>query len=93
MKKTILTTASVLALAVASPAFAQSTSTVTQDGNGNAADVLQTAANASTIEQIGDNNVADVDQVGIGTTGNSSVGCIGRMKSELAMTVLQTQVA
>lgn len=70
MKKTILVGASILALGVASPAFAQSTSTVSQNGSGNQADVVQENVNTSDINQVGDNNVADVTQTGINTTGN-----------------------
>jgi len=72
MKKTILAGASIIALGVASPAFAQSTSTVTQTGTGNQADVTQENANTSDINQVGDNNDADVVQNGIDTTGNDS---------------------
>ncbi len=70
MKKMILTGASLLALTMAGPAFAQSTSTVTQDGNGNDAGVVQENSNVSDINQVGDNNVADVEQTSTGTTGN-----------------------
>ena len=41
MKKTILTGASVLALSIAAPAFAQSVSNVDQNGNNNGATVAQ----------------------------------------------------
>ncbi len=64
MKKTIFTAASILALATAGPAFAQSISDVTQTGNGNGANVTQTGSNVSDIDQIGDGNAATVGQSG-----------------------------
>ncbi len=64
MKKTILTGASILTLVVAGPAFAQSTSTVNQTGNGNSAGVTQTGDNLSEIDQVGDGNSATADQSG-----------------------------
>ena len=66
MKKIILAGASIVALTAATPAFAQSTSTVTQTGDGNVADVSQTGDQTSTIEQDGDNQEATVDQSGSG---------------------------
>ena len=62
MKKIILAGASIAALTLAAPAYAQSTSTVTQDGSGNQADVEQEESNTSTVTQIGDNNLAGVVQ-------------------------------
>lgn len=66
MKKIILAGASIAALTMASPAFAQSSSTVNQDGDGNQADVGQTGSNTSTIDQVGNSNDADVTQSGTG---------------------------
>ena len=48
MKKTVLAGASLIAMAIAVPGFAQSTSTVNQTGNGNGATVGQTGSDAST---------------------------------------------
>ncbi|MDP5102413.1 MAG: hypothetical protein NWP98_00630, partial [Erythrobacter sp.] len=67
MKKTILTGASVLALAIAAPALAQSNqSTVTQTGSGQSADVTQSGANdLSTVTQSNADNEAEVVQAGV----------------------------
>ena len=68
MKKTILASASMLALSVAVPAFAQNNSDVVQTGTGNGAAVAQTGANTSDIDQVGDGNAADVTQGGTANT-------------------------
>ena len=62
MNKTILTGASLIALAIAAPAFAQSTSTVGQTGNNNNASVAQNGGNASAVDQAGNGNGATVTQ-------------------------------
>ena len=69
MRKTILTGASLIALA-ASPAFAQSTSDVNQQGDGNSATVTQENSNSVDIDQIGNSNIATADQSG---DGNESI--------------------
>ena len=71
MKNIIFTGASLLALAIASPALAQSTSDIDQTGNTNGATVTQTGSNASDIDQVGNTNAATVDQAGTG--GDSGV--------------------
>lgn len=73
MKKIILAGASIAALTLAAPAYAQSTSTVEQNGSGNQADVTQVNSNTSTVTQIGDNNVATVDQADVATGNTSTV--------------------
>ena len=72
MKKIVLAGASIAALAMAAPAAAQSSSTVSQTGNGNTADVFQENANTSTVTQVGDNNIAVVDQ----TIGDGNVSTV-----------------
>lgn len=62
MNKIILAGASLAAITMAGPAFAQTSSTVTQTGDGNGVTVTQSGDNSSTITQIGDGNSASVTQ-------------------------------
>src|SRR3546814_13318325 len=65
MKRMMMSAASVLALAIAGPALAQSVSTVNQSNTGNSANVDQTASLSggdSLINQSGANNQANVSQ-------------------------------
>jgi len=64
MKATITTGASVLALAIAAPAVAQSISAIDQTGTGNSAAVTQSGSNASDVDQNGTGNSATVSQAG-----------------------------
>lgn len=57
-----------MALATSPQVLAQSSSTITQDGVGNAATVTQTGTNTTTIEQIGDANTATSEQAGTSNT-------------------------
>ena len=71
MKKSSFTAVAVTVLASCASAFAQDTSTVTQNGNGDAALVDQTAASgatSSTVTQSSDNQYADVQQGGSANT-------------------------
>ena len=78
MKNIIFTGASLLALAIASPALAQSTSDIDQTGNSNGANVTQSGSNDSDVDQVGNSNAATVGQSGTGgesnilQTGNSN---------------------
>src|SRR3546814_17657416 len=76
MKRMMMSAASVLALAIAGPALAQSVSTVNQSNTGNRAHVDQTASLSggdSLINQSGANNPANVSPGADGSGDRKSV--------------------
>jgi hypothetical protein len=79
VKKTIITSASLIALAAAAPALAQSTSPRDQTGTGNAATVSQAGANSSDVDQTGDDNITDVEQSGSGNTSDIDQNSLGAL--------------
>src|SRR3546814_5299727 len=100
MKRMMMSAASVLALAIAGPALAQSVSTVNQSNTGNSANVDQTASLSggdSLINQSGANNQANVSQGDDGSgatpinvsvidqTGNSNLANVSQDTSTIAI--------
>src|SRR3546814_20834447 len=100
MKRMMMSAASVLALAIAGPALAQSVSTVNQSNTGNSANVDQTASLSggdSLINQSGANNQANVSQGDDGSgatpinvsvidqTGNSNLATVSQDTSTIAI--------
>jgi len=68
--------ASAAVLALSAPAFAQSSSTIVQEGDQNVVTVDQQNANSVVINQIGNMNSLDADQ-----TGNNNVGTVDQIAS------------